>query len=137
MACGVRNCINPLFRGVGGILRGSAALSLKDYDLVKLEKWQTYQIPAVIQGAIRLYELLGGSGNLTEKRDIWRDDSLAGKSPVYAVTHGYRLGAADRGSLFATGMASFWPRQRSRQTWRRYAMAFSCDPPDQGGVGGY
>jgi len=64
---------------------------------VKLEKWQTYQIPAVIQGAIRLYELLGGSGNLTEKRDIWRDDSLAGKSPVYAVTHGYRLGAPDRG----------------------------------------
>jgi hypothetical protein len=67
---------------------------------MKFEAWRLLTPDAVADMAIQLYRVAGGKNDLAEKKRVWRDESMAGKSVVYSVSHGYFLGSEQTGLNF-------------------------------------
>ena len=65
---------------------------------MKLQKWKSYSTDEIVALACDLYAALSGQ-HLEPSRcvEVWRDDSLKGKSAMYTIEHGFLLGSAQQG----------------------------------------
>lgn len=67
---------------------------------MKFEAWKLLTPEAVTDIAFQLYRATGGKSDSPEKTGLWRDESMAGKSVVYSISHGYKLGSDQSGLSF-------------------------------------
>ncbi len=67
---------------------------------MKFEAWRLLTPDAVADMAIQLYQATGGKVDLPEKKGVWRDETMADKSVIYSISHGYLLGSEQSGLNF-------------------------------------